>query len=393
MKKVLQSAFLLGLLLFLTLSLAKTVFFPKEINTYENRYAEKIAAFSLQGFFDGSFQESVDAALSDQVLLSQTFKQNYNICSSNFIKTVSQSILKASPMKYIALGDKLLFGGEHIMYPPRTLESQTDALDARAANYNSVFSNYPDVDFKLFFIEKDTDINFETGYRTEAFQYLMSKLHLPAENAACFEIGSFEQYRELFYRTDHHWNAAGSLKGYRQVMALLKPGESTLMPTATATPHGSFAGSKATGSFTSYSEEISVYLYDFPELTVTVNGEPADGYGDLQDYLSGEHDTFTYASLYGYDHGEITFDSGTTGRGNLLIIGESFDNAILNLLASHYDRTYSIDLRYYEPQLGHAFDLDSYLNQHEIDTVLLIGNIDYFILDDFMLGGASDGIQ
>ena len=65
----------------------------------------------------------------------------------------------------------------------------------------------------------------------------------------------------------------------------------------------------------------------------------------------------------------------------------------MKLLASHYDKTFSVDLRYYEAHLGIPFDLDTYLADHAIDTVLLMGNIDYFVMEEFMLGGAEHGIQ
>ena len=393
MKKWLQYAFLLGLLGFFALGLARTVFFPKDINSYENRYAQKIAPLTLKGFADGSFQKSVEDALSDQVPLSQTFKKVYNLFTSHFIKGVSQPILQRLPDKYVVLGDKLLFGGENIMFWTRTLESQTERLDAKAAHYNTVFARYPNVAFYLYFIEKDTDINFETGYRVEGFDYLTQQLDLPAQQTGCFRIDSFEQFKTWFYRTDHHWNAQGSLEGYRQVLAMLKPHEAALVPLEEVTLKGQLTGSKATGALAAFSEDMTVYRYDYPAMAVTINGQPAEDYGAQDAYLAGQGGVPTYGKFYGTDNGETTFDTDTQGRGNLLVVGESFDNAILKLLASHYDKTFSVDLRYYEAHLGIPFELDAYLAENAIDTVLLIGNIDYFLLEDFMLGGADNGIQ
>ena len=65
------------------------------------------------------------------------------------------------------------------------------------------------------------------------------------------------------------------------------------------------------------------------------------------------------------------------------MIGESYDNAVLKLLASHYDSLYSVDLRYYEHSMGQPFDLTSYTQANGITDVLLMGNIDYFIQDTF----------
>ena len=75
----------------------------------------------------------------------------------------------------------------------------------------------------------------------------------------------------------------------------------------------------------------------------------------------------------------------TTDRENVLVIGESYDNAILKLLASHFGRTYSVDLRYYRNYLGSDFSLSDYLRRNSITKVLLIGNVDYYISPDFAL--------
>ena len=61
------------------------------------------------------------------------------------------------------------------------------------------------------------------------------------------------------------------------------------------------------------------------------------------------------------------------------------DNAILKLLASHFDRTYSVDLRYYRNYMGSGFSLSDYLRRNNITKVLLIGNVDYYISPDFAL--------
>ena len=120
-------------------------------------------------------------------------------------------------------------------------------------------------------------------------------------------------------------------------------------------------------------------------MEITANGKPAGDYGDQAAFLSGARSDITYGNFYGGDLGEIIFDTGTTGRGSLLVIGESYDNSVLKLLAAHYDRTYSIDLRYYKNYMKQDFQLSAYLAEHGIDQVLLMGNIDYLTMTEFDL--------
>ena len=60
---------------------------------------------------------------------------------------------------------------------------------------------------------------------------------------------------------------------------------------------------------------------------------------------------------------------------------------MIKLLATHFQKTYAVDLRYYSPYMGEEFSLGDYLQKNGIDTVLLIGSIDFFNTDDFILEG------
>ena len=60
------------------------------------------------------------------------------------------------------------------------------------------------------------------------------------------------------------------------------------------------------------------------------------------------------------------------------MIADSYSNPINLLLAHHYHRTCIIDLRYYEQDLGHPFDVNEYIREHDIDTLLMLGDIVLF---------------
>lgn len=284
----------------LLLGLARTVFFPKEINYYENRYANRAALPTPGSYADGTFQDQLEAALGDQTPFAERFKARYNDLSSKLTKALLKPVLD-----------------------------------------------------------------------------------LPEDRMLEYEIPDFAAFSEYFYRTDHHWNYLGSYRAYRELLSFLGCTDAPLEPTATETL-GEFSGSKAAGTgLDIFSEPFTVYRFAYPEMTVTRNGEPADDYG-RQDAVPGEL-ALSYGAFYGGDDGEIIFDTGRTDRENVLVIGESYDNAILKLLASHFGRTYSVDLRYYRNYLGSDFSLSDYLRRNSITKVLLIGNVDYYISPDFAL--------
>ena len=389
-KTWLGKLFVVGILVILAAGLLRTVFFPKQINGYENRYANQIPSLTWTGVLDGTFQDGVEGALLDQVQLAQGMKSQYNHWKTGCLAGILQGVSQLAGLdgeQYIAFQTLRLYGDGYIVNWTRTLEMEQADLDRKVAALNESFANHPELNFFVYYIEKDTDLDFETGEKSGLSEYLLDRLELPEEQKACYGIDSFEEFSQRFYRTDTHWNHIGSYEGYCQLVQLLGCGGEVLRPTGEAVKiRDDFSGVKASsiGADGVLVEPFYAYPYVFPEMTVTINGEPADDYGNQSIYLSGLATAeLTYGNFYGGDNGETVFSTGTQGRGSILVLGESFDNAVLKLLASHYDCLYSVDLRYYQHSMGQDFDLTAYTQAHGISNVLLMGNIDYFVQDDF----------
>lgn len=373
-------AFFLLLVFILLAGLLTTVFFPDEINYYENRYANKLSPLTGAAYADGSFQDAMESALSDQVQFSRLAKKCYNYAlASSAVPFVI--LLENSTHDYVYSNGIAFYEGK-IVYTQTGLDWRKDALDAKAENLNAAIAAHPELEFYAYYIEKDTDINFTTGQKLGASQYMFSMLNIPQERKVIYEIDSFKDFDERFYDTDHHWNYIGSYEGYKDIISLLS-GDEPLEPTDVFHSGLRFAGSKAMSLGKFYTDEMSIYLFDYPPMTITVNGQQAD-YGQQDKLVNGELTQVSYGAVYGGDDGEVVFDTGKDGD-NILIIGESYDNAVLKLLAGHFSKTYSIDLRNYEAAFGKKFDFDEYVSQHDITKVLLIGNVDYYVADEFMI--------
>ena len=112
------------------------------------------------------------------------------------------------------------------------------------------------------------------------------------------------------------------------------------------------------------------------DATITIPAGQIPDYGMRALFAAGELENVSYGSVFGVDCGELVFDTGKPGK-NLLVMGDSYDNAIVKPLAASFAKTYCVDLRSYEGELGRPFDLESYLRGKEIDAVLFVGAIDY----------------
>lgn len=372
--------FFLVIILILLVGLLTTVFYPHEINYYENRYANKPEPLTADSYADGSFQDGMESALADQVQLAQHAKKFYN-CARAYSEMPLISLLENSTHDYV-YSDGMAFYGGKIVYTQSGLDWRKAGLEAKAENLNAAIAAHPELEFYAYYIEKDTDIDFTTGQKLGASQFMLSMLNIPDENKGIYEINSFSEFDERFYDTDHHWNYIGSYEGYRDVLSLMSD-DKPLEPTGVFHSGLRFAGSKAMSLGSLYTDEMSIYCFDYPPMEISIEGEPGD-YGHQSELLRGELEQATYVTVYGSDDGEVIFDTGRDGD-NLLVIGESYDNAILKLLASHFSKTCSIDLRNYENAFGEKFDFDGYVRQHGITKVLFIGNVDFYVMDEFMI--------
>ena len=387
-KALLNRIFVFGLLLALLAGLGKALLRPKTINYYENRYAIQPPALRASALLDGSFQDDMEAALADQIPSAQRLKKLVHLGFSTYQHALLRPLSRRVPDRCLTVGG-LRYYQDYLLYWFRPLSREQAQLDKKIANYNETFAAYPETEFYVFYIEKDTDLDIDSGASNGVADYLRANLALDAERFGCFRVRSFEALRDAFYRTDHHWSWQGSYRGYREMLALVAPAETPLTPVETRFV-GSFSGSKASGkALGAFREVFYAYRFDFPAAEVKLNGVPETDYGAQEIFFSGAAtDTLSYSTFYGGDLGWVEFHvPANAGKGSLLLIGDSFDNAVLKLMSAHFENTYALDLRYYGVEMGQEFRLSEFLAAHPDVKVLLDGNIDYFVMDEFRLEG------
>ena len=365
------TALCLALVLLLA-GLVRTLLHPVTEIYYENRPANQISPFSTESFRDGVFQASVEDALADQTPLAIKMKKLYNIFDAQLSLPIAQRLAVAG--RYVSYR-KICFYRDMLVLRPEMPHERADLLDTARELVNFWSAALPDTELFLYYIETDRDINLQTGEKSEIFAYLTDGLALPKEHVGKLNIDSFDDYRRDFLGTDHHWNSIGAYRAYLQLCQMLE-----LTPLETDgvyTDHGHYLGTRAAGIEGVTPEDFSVVLYRYPPLAVSSCGDSFEDYGMQRQFIDGELPVFSYGSVFGGDGGEILFDTGSEGR-TALILGDSYDNAILKALASGFGRTWSVDLRAYRNDTGKSFDLPSYVADHDVDVVLFIGGIDFY---------------
>jgi len=368
--------------------LTKTLFMPEDIIAFENRKANKVPEIGLStlaDFASNEFQTAFDSALSDQIQLAETMRNYYNQLECNIIHP-GMSMLSGGDENFIyAYRGLLVRGGERVYHWPRGLtDAKKEIYNLRAENLSGVMKRVEGPEYYVYYIEKETDIDFDNNMKMGHFNYIKELFEPGLCKLGVYEINSFEDFARDFLKTDAHWNNRGSYRGYVELLNFLGAEGEPLQPGDEFVVGGPFSGSKGThiGAQSVINEDMYAYHYDFLPMEISINGASAEDYGDQNKPLERP---VTYGAYYGADWGEIIFDTGNSERDNILIIGESFDNAILKLLAGHFNRTFSIDLRYYSHYMGQEFSIADYVAENDIDKVLFMGNMDYFSSEDFMV--------
>lgn len=146
-----------------------------------------------------------------------------------------------------------------------------------------------------------------------------------------------------------------------------------------------FYGSTARNlSFYDIKETFKGYKFNYKEHDEYIDGK-LDNYGNYKKYYEGIYNNSTlnsyYSDFYGNDYGEIKYDYHDESKDNLLVLSSSFSNPINALIATHFNKTYIVDLRHYND-----FNIYNYVEENKIDKVLFIADYNFFNQTDFELG-------
>ncbi len=356
----------------------------KDISEDENRTLTHFPALSAHAFLSGSFQSDLESALGDQYLFGAEVKHAVLSVQNGISAAEKMLLLKLSPdsgnsYAEIVPGYYHFAGDEH-----RIVEKPWDAgTDAeRIQRAAKVFNQAENVKKYLYFIRNSRAQDFRALPEENDRVYELVKDAYRADRYGCFAAENYDDYCRLFYQTDHHWNHRGADKGYREIVKLLEVGEEPIDPDREQAFDVVFNGSYARQTKELCADEpFTVYTYPTAKLKTELNGKRGV-YGHQNLYAGNRFPTDNlrnhYAYYYGGDYGEIVLDNGKSRGRNLLVLADSYSNPINMLLASHFDRTCIIDLRYYAKDMGVEFDINDYIRKHEIDSLLIMGDIALF---------------
>jgi len=377
----------------------------------ENRKSNLYPEWQDSLWIEGEYQQEVNDAVADQLPLVMDAKKDFYWLRNGVLNNIQKRLYTDYMDYYVHFRNGIYLYGDkdspYLLYKPNKLDEKLQGnIQTMAKKINDAALRHQDKAFYVYYIEREIDIRYDTKKRARIYEFLKENLLLAQNHIACFKVRDFDNYKRYFNKTDHHWKYIGSYKGYKEVFHLLnldKEGETLNKP---ITPNSSYGVSddcspklvdgykpvlisrlyhdskcRITGTPDKFYDKFYVYVFDYVPMKIIINGEKGE-YGKQEEFLKNKdvalEYNLEYGLFYGGDEGEIIFDTGRKNRPSILILGDSFDNAILKLIAGHFNKTYSIDLRNYERIMGKPFFIDKYMKTHKIDKVLFIGSQSFF---------------
>lgn len=382
MKKRIYDIIFLTMIIFIILpGILKPILKPYEVNYYENRPSIKFIKPNINNILSNEFQDNIEKTFADQIPFATYMKKANNLLESFLSVNLNNNLYKNYKDSYIPFNSLYLYNNK-IVYDYLNALDVKNILDMKINNFNSYKEKYKEINFYLYYIESDNDINFETNEKSGIYEYIRENLNFKEENISKFTINNFEEYNEYYYDTDHHWNYKGGYKGYTEISELMNF-NNVIKPNGEDCVKQIFNGSK---SYTTKVADIKydklcAYIYEFDDVNIYINNELGT-YGNEETYLNGQLDNITYSAYYGDDYSVVKFDYENKEKDNVLVIGNSFDNSIAKLLATNFNKSYFVDLREYKD-----FDFSTFVEENEIDTVLINGPYSLFEDENIILKG------
>lgn len=253
-----------------------------------------------------------------------------------------------------------------------------DKLKGKATVYNMIVPTSIDVT-----LDNATRNSITSSNQRKAILYMYSNMN--SNVGKCYIYNLLHQHRDeyIYFRTDHHWTALGAYYAYTAFMTQLGKNAYSL-DSFKEHNMGAFVGSYYTqtrvSSLNSNPDNLIAYEpFSTNSLKMINKDNQYIDYNIVTD-VSRWNNTSKYSAFIGGDNAytEINNPNVTDGS-SVLVIKESFGNAMVPFLVENFQNVYVIDYRYYKDSVSELID------KNNIENVVFVNNISITSTSDRVL--------
>lgn len=351
----------------------------------ENRELAPFPEFTLESLADGSYFSGIESFVSDHFYSRDTLiDMNGAIgtaLSNNPVKEaaqkkdgVSTSVIKfdiaSNPV--VRLGDRMFF----------VFDSREESIEKYASAVNSISDKFDEnVNISVMLVPTVWEFfdgsaeKFGVHPQGEMIEFAESKLD---DNLKFINVSdNLRKHKSeyIYFKSDHHWTARGAYYGYEKYAEEnnIEKVKCDIYPSSIF--RGSFMNYINDPSISEISDVLYLYKVKAPNWChgSLSHVEDAVQMGGMYCYEKSG-----YTRIFGGDTGYIRVETtNKTGR-RLLIIKDSYANALVPYLTEYYDRIIMLDPRYIEDDTGEIAVSEN------ITDVLFVNNTETISDDAFI---------
>lgn len=371
---------------FLTIIMGFTVagiFSPdREFSEMENRTLQKFPEFTFERLKEGKFTGEIEQYMNDQIFLKDELVTLKTACDTTLGRDYLNGVYLCDDGVYL---QDFQLNEEQIKKNVGCLNEFAKTVEGQAECTMLCVPN------AIYFAKDKLPANAPTDDQGKAVQIISDEL---SDDIRFAEPTQYLQDGEdIYYRTDHHWTANGAKLGFDCLMRTM--GEQTAEAVYDEGYLNAFYGtlySKAP-KFNAESDRIVLPIQKNNDITVRYivtagDHTPPEDCTEVDGILTRErlydmskaNTKDKYATIMGGNFGLCEIESeGAKSSQRVLIVKDSYANAMLPYLCSQYKHITVADLRYYHMQ---ETALSDYVKENGIEKVIFLYNVDFINSDN-----------
>ncbi len=309
--------------------------------------------------------------------------QNINSIYFNSIINIDSLYLNDIYLKNNSDNEKLFFNKNNNAYFIVNNYSNGELnkrLESQLNRYLELSNKYTDVNFYMYIPYRYEMVNNINNIKSYFIENKLDNYNKGLDNFKISYFDSGDDYYKYFYKSDHHYNAYGALKVYKDIVNLLdkEDNKEYKIKEVLEPYYGSMAKSvlstRVSDTLTAidYPNNLEVNIKDskFKPLDISKKNNPFYDY--YVGYFDGQYDEVIYTN------NDIKSDD------NLLIISDSLAWQIDYLIAQNYKNTYVINLRYGKFK-DNDLNLSDYVENKNVKNVLYLQEAEVELFDLYNL--------
>lgn len=355
----------------------------------ENRTLKEFPTVTADKVFSGEFSREFEEYIADNVGMRSKFVAfSSKIDSIKGVKTNLGKIVSTN--KDLGAGGTATESGQLLVLDDRIMEIYKAKPDT-AQRYAAVVNKYAD-EFsdkaRVFSMLVPTQIEFAEPLYANAsdsqrasIEGIYGGMSDRVIKVNAYDVLKAHSSEYIYFRTDHHWTQRGAYYGYK---AFTETAGYTPVELSSLKPNSAdgFLGFL-------YNQANDSSLADKPDTIEWFEG--SENYyvkastkenGAIVEYNSrifvAPEGTPKYSVFMGGDHSFAKIDTNAPGGKTILVIKDSYANAMLPLLTNTYTTVIAVDPRSY---YGTVADI---VDEYDVDDILIMNYVFTTTFDDFV---------